>query len=70
MRVSTILVAAMSALALAAPVEKEKRVYVTDVVVKYLTVTITAGQPIPTQYRRPVSKPYLECALSTQQSFK
>lgn len=65
MRVSTILAAGMSALAMAAPV-KEKRVYVTDVVIKYFTVTVTAGQPIPTQYRRPVSKSYLECACSSQ----
>lgn len=59
MRVSTILFAAMSALTMAAPVEK--RAYVTDIVVKYFTVTVTAGQPIPTQYRRPVSNSYPEC---------
>lgn len=59
MRFSTIIAASMGALALAAPVEKEKRVYVTDVVVKYYTVTVTAGMPIPTQYRRPVSKFFL-----------
>lgn len=59
MRLSTIIAASMSALALAAPVEKEKRAYVTDVVVKYYTVTVTAGKPIPTQYKRPVSKPFL-----------
>ena len=44
MRLSTIMAASMSALALAAPFDKEKRVYVTDVVVKYYTVTVTAGQ--------------------------
>lgn len=58
MRLSTIIAASMGALALAAPVEKEKRVYVTDVVVKYYTVTVTAGIPIPSKYSRPVSKSF------------
>lgn len=58
MRLSTIIVASMGALALAAPVEKEKRAYVIDVVTEYSTVTVTAGMPTPTQHRRPVSKSF------------
>lgn len=63
MRLSTIIAASMGALALAAPVEKEKRVYVTDIVVKYFTVTVTAGMPTPAKHERPVSK-YLIVLLS------
>ena len=51
MRFSTLLTAGLAAVAAAAPMEiqeLDKRVYVTDVVVKYVYVTVTAGQPLPT----------------------
>lgn len=47
MRSSTIVLAALSALAIAAPLQK--RAYVTDVVIDYVTVTVTDGQPLPTR---------------------
>lgn len=51
MRSSTLVLAALSALAIAAPVEK--RVYVTDITTAFVTVTVTEGQERPTL--RPVS---------------
>lgn len=62
MRASTIVVAALSALAMAAPVDK--RAYVTDLVVEYVYVTVTEGQPLPTTLPVSISKHYLGVSTS------
>ena len=53
MRSSAIVLAGLSALALAAPVQK--RAYVTDVVIDYVTVFVTEGLPTVS----PPSHPHL-----------
>jgi hypothetical protein len=59
MRSSAILLAALSALAIAAPVQK--RAYVTDVVIEYETVYVTDGHlPTKTSVSFLLTFPYLD----------